>query len=112
VTISLDDYGTGYSSLNYLRIFPFDRVKIDQCFVRDVSESYQSRAIIKAVIDLGHGLGLTVVAEGVETEAQLKALRAKGCDLAQGYLISKPRSIRHFDRTVLAVPIDSLCLAA
>jgi diguanylate cyclase (GGDEF)-like protein len=111
-TISLDDFGTGYSSLNYLRIFPFDRVKIDQCFVRDMSECYQSRAIIKAMIDLGHGLGLTVIAEGVETEAQLKALRAKGCDLAQGYLISKPQSIQHFDRTILAVPIDSLCLAA
>jgi diguanylate cyclase len=112
VTVSLDDFGTGYSSLNYLRLFPFDRVKIDQCFVRDLSKSYQSRAIIKAIIDLGHGLGLTVIAEGVETEAQLKALRDGGCDLAQGFLISKPQSIRHFDRTVLAVPIESLCLAA
>ena len=100
VQISMDDFGTGYSSLSYFRMFPFDKVKIDQSFVADMIENPQSRAIIRSVIGLGRGLGVPVVAEGVETAAQLEALRAEGCDQVQGYLISRPNPIRFFDGVV------------
>ena len=91
VRISMDDFGTGYSSLSYLRKFPFDKIKIDQSFVRDLSDTNDAAAIIKAVMDLGSGLGMATTAEGVETEAQLLHLRQQGCDEVQGYLISPPR---------------------
>ncbi len=91
VRISMDDFGTGYSSLSYLRKFPFDKIKIDQSFIRDLSDKTDAAAIIKAVMDLGSGLGMSTTAEGVETEAQLLHLRQKGCDEVQGYLISPPR---------------------
>jgi diguanylate cyclase len=106
VHVTMDDFGTGYSSLSYIRMFPFDRVKIDQCFVRDLADSRQARAIVHAVVSLGHGLDMAVVAEGVETLAQLEALRAEGCDFVQGYLISRPKPIRQFDRNILAAPFD------
>jgi diguanylate cyclase (GGDEF)-like protein/PAS domain S-box-containing protein len=106
VHITMDDFGTGYSSLSYIRMFPFDRVKIDQCFVQDLPDSRQARAIVHAVVSLGHGLDMAVVAEGVETLAQLEALRAEGCDFVQGYLISRPQPIRQFDRTLLSAPLD------
>jgi diguanylate cyclase (GGDEF)-like protein/PAS domain S-box-containing protein len=101
VTISMDDFGTGYSSLSYFRMFPFDKVKIDQSFIRDIANP-QARAIIRSVIGLGRGLGMPVVAEGVETSEQLEALRAEGCDQVQGYLISRPNPIGHFEGVVLA----------
>lgn len=101
VRISMDDFGTGYSSLSYFRIFPFDKVKIDQSFVRDMIENPQARAIIRSVIGLGRGLGMPVVAEGVETAEQLDALRAEGCDEVQGYLISRPNPIDHFEGVVM-----------
>ncbi len=91
VRISMDDFGTGYSSLSYLRKFPFDKIKIDQSFIRDLSSTNDAAAIIKAVMDLGSGLGMATTAEGVETEAQLLHLRQKGCKEVQGYLISPPR---------------------
>ncbi len=101
VKISMDDFGTGYSSLSYFRLFPFDKVKIDQSFIREMIESPEARAIVRSVIGLGRGLGLSVVAEGVETNAQLDALVAEGCDQVQGYLISRPGPIEQFERVVI-----------
>jgi EAL domain-containing protein (putative c-di-GMP-specific phosphodiesterase class I) len=86
----MDDFGTGYSSLSYLQSFPFDKIKIDQCFVRDLGRKDASSAIIGAVVHLGRALGMTVVAEGIETEAQLEKITAEGCAEGQGYLFSKP----------------------
>ncbi len=88
--ISLDDFGTGYSSLSYLRCFPFDKIKIDQSFVRSLP-SAEATAIVRAVASLGASLGIATVAEGVETQAQLAALVAESCDEMQGYLFSRPR---------------------
>jgi diguanylate cyclase (GGDEF)-like protein len=92
VSISMDDFGTGYSSLSYLRGFPFDKIKIDQSFVRDISEREDSIAIIRAVVGLGSSLGMATTAEGVETPQQLARLRREGCTEAQGYLFSPPVS--------------------
>ncbi len=88
--LSLDDFGTGYSSLSYLKLFPFDKVKIDQSFVRDIASNTQDAVIAKVVISMAHGLGLRVVAEGVETEAQCEFMRANVCDEIQGYFFSRP----------------------
>jgi EAL domain-containing protein (putative c-di-GMP-specific phosphodiesterase class I) len=82
-------------------MFPFDKVKIDQSFIRDMIDNPQARAIIRSVIGLGQGLGMPVVAEGVETEAQLEALRAEGCDQVQGYWISRPGPIGNFEGVVM-----------
>jgi diguanylate cyclase len=101
VQISMDDFGTGYSSLAYFRMFPFDKVKIDRSFVADMMTNPQARAIIRSVIGLGHGLGVPVVAEGVETSEQLDALRDEGCDQVQGYLIARPNPISHFESVVM-----------
>jgi len=90
IGLAIDDFGTGYSSLMQLRQLPFTEVKIDRFFVDDATTSDESRLIVKSVIDLAHGLGLTVTAEGVETADQLLLLRELGCDVAQGYLISTP----------------------
>ncbi|WP_134500580.1 putative bifunctional diguanylate cyclase/phosphodiesterase [Microvirga pakistanensis] len=89
-SISLDDFGTGYASMSYLRSFPFDKIKIDQSFVRGMMDSLDSRAIIKATIGLAKDLKMSTTAEGVETEEQLNALRLAGASQAQGYLIAKP----------------------
>jgi diguanylate cyclase (GGDEF)-like protein len=91
VRISMDDFGTGYASLSYLRSFPFDKIKIDQSFVRDLEDSADSAAIVSAIIGLGRSLGMRVTAEGVETAGQLNRLRAAGCDEVQGYYFSRPR---------------------
>lgn len=90
VRISMDDFGTGYSSLSYLRSFPFDKIKIDQTFVRDILEDSDAMAIIKAVLDLGSSMGIVTTAEGVESLEQLNALRGQGCAEIQGYFISRP----------------------
>jgi EAL domain-containing protein (putative c-di-GMP-specific phosphodiesterase class I) len=90
VTISLDDFGTGYSSLGYLKNFPIDCIKLDKSFVRDAVSDAQSGAITSAIIALGHSLGLTVVAEGVETVEQLEYLADRACDVVQGYLFGRP----------------------
>jgi diguanylate cyclase (GGDEF)-like protein len=90
VRISMDDFGTGYSSLSYLRSFPFDKIKIDRSFMRDLETRGDSLAIIKAVIGLGHSLGMSTTAEGVETEEQLEAVREQGCNEVQGFLFSPP----------------------
>ena len=90
VRIAMDDFGTGYSSLSYLRAFPFDKIKMDRSFMRDLGRGAGSLAIVKAVIALGHSLGMSVTAEGIETEEQLDAIRAQGCDEAQGFFYSRP----------------------
>jgi diguanylate cyclase (GGDEF)-like protein len=90
VRISMDDFGTGYSSLSYLRSFPFDKIKIDQTFVRDLAEKPDAIAIIRAVAGLGRSIGITTTAEGVETQEQLDQMRAEGCTEAQGYFYSRP----------------------
>jgi diguanylate cyclase (GGDEF)-like protein len=91
VRISMDDFGTGYSSLSYLRSFPFDKIKIDQSFVRDLGANRDAQAIVSSIINLGMGLGVTITAEGVETEEELACLRAEGCHEGQGYLFSRAR---------------------
>ncbi len=90
VRIAMDDFGTGYSSLSYLRSFPFDKIKIDQSFVKELSAKEDSRAIVTAVIGLGRSLGMATTAEGVETEAQLELVRQQGCTEVQGFLLSPP----------------------
>ena len=90
ISVALDDFGTGYSSLSYLRRFPIDRIKIDRSFVCDISGSQSDGALAKAVIMLAHGLNVDVIAEGVETAAQLSLLRHFGCDEAQGFLLGEP----------------------
>ena len=88
--VAVDDFGTGYSSMNYLKLLPISKLKIDQSFIRELGVSAKTDAIVKAVIHLAHGLDITVVAEGVETEAQLSCLKALDCDQYQGYLYSRP----------------------
>jgi diguanylate cyclase (GGDEF)-like protein len=90
IKIAMDDFGTGYSSLRYLRSFPFDKIKIDQSFIRDLPAKEDSVAIIRAVVGLSSSLGITTTAEGVETEAQLDSLRHEGCSEVQGFLLAKP----------------------
>ena len=90
IRIALDDFGTGYSSLSYLRSFPFNKIKIDQSFIRDLNTNKDSTFIVGTIIDLARGLGMTVTAEGVETGEQLATLRSQGCSKVQGYLFSRP----------------------
>lgn len=90
VQLAIDDFGVGYSSLGYLRDFPVDLLKIDRSFITEVTERYDDAVITRAVINLAHNLGIQVIAEGVETEAQLNFLRNHRCNMAQGYLISHP----------------------
>jgi diguanylate cyclase (GGDEF)-like protein len=90
VRISMDDFGTGYSSIGYLRSFPFDKIKIDQSFVRDLLVDEGSLAIVRAIAGLGVSFGMTTTAEGVETEEQMRCLNLEGCVEVQGYLYSKP----------------------
>jgi diguanylate cyclase (GGDEF)-like protein/PAS domain S-box-containing protein len=96
VRISMDDFGSGYSSLSYLQAFPFDKIKIDRAFVMNLGRNPQSAAIVRAVIGLGHGLEMSIVAEGVETQEQLTFLAEQGCDAVQGYFIGKPLPIGQY----------------
>ncbi|MDO9060029.1 MAG: EAL domain-containing protein, partial [Bradyrhizobium sp.] len=88
VRIALDDFGTGYSSLSYLQRFPFDKIKIDRCFIKDIAEADGSACIVQAVVNIATARHMKTVAEGVETQAQRTMLRALGCDEMQGYLYS------------------------
>jgi len=90
INLSVDDFGTGYSSLSYLRRFPVNALKIDKTFVQDATTDSDSAALVEAIIHMGRSLKLEVVAEGVETDAQMEFLRRRGCDIAQGYLFGKP----------------------
>lgn len=101
VSIAMDDFGTGYSSLGYLRNYPFDVLKIDKSFVRDITIDEADRELINAAVAMAHGLKLSVVAEGVETQQQLAYLKQIGCDYAQGYLFSKPVSAEQFEKQLL-----------
>jgi diguanylate cyclase (GGDEF)-like protein/PAS domain S-box-containing protein len=96
VRISMDDFGSGYSSLSYLQAFPFDKIKIDRAFVINLGRNPQSAAIVRAVIDLGHALEMSIVAEGVETQEQLGFLAEEGCDAVQGYFLGKPLPIAQY----------------
>jgi diguanylate cyclase (GGDEF)-like protein len=100
--IALDDFGTGYSSLSYLRSFPFDKLKIDQSFVRDATTADGSRLIVRAIISLGKSLGMRTIAEGVETIEQLNQMRTEGCNEAQGFLFSRPVPATEIASTIMA----------
>ncbi len=104
VKLSLDDFGTGYSSLAYLSRFPFDKLKIDQGFVRDITENPVNAAIATAAIVMGRSLNLSVLAEGVETEAQARFLRSRRCDAMQGYLYSRPLLPADFEQLLAGKP--------
>ena len=96
VELAIDDFGTGYSSMIYLKRFPLNRIKIDQAFIHDVLTSTEDAGITKAIIDMGHNLGLKVIAEGVESEEQLQFLRHNECDEAQGFWCGRPQSADEF----------------
>ncbi|MGN6311869.1 MAG: sensor domain-containing protein [Xanthobacteraceae bacterium] len=104
VRISMDDFGSGYSSLTYLQAFPFDKIKVDRAFVMNLGHTPQSAAIIRAVIGLGHGLHMSIVAEGVETYEQLCFLADESCDVIQGFFIGRPAPIEQYAAMVGRVP--------
>jgi len=112
VRIAMDDFGTGYSSLSYLQSFPFDKIKIDQTFIKNVTRNPQSAAIVGAVLALGHGLDLPVIAEGVETSDQLAFLSKAACDQVQGYLIGRPKPIDGYAEILGRTPQPIARLAA
>ena len=113
IDVAVDDYGTGYSSLAYLRRLPIHHVKIDRSFVIGLGEpdGQGDEVIVRSTIDLGHNLGLKVVAEGVETELALEVLHGLGCDAAQGYLIARPLPAEEF-RTWLVAQQQRAAVAA
>ncbi|MET0613666.1 MAG: EAL domain-containing protein, partial [Pseudomonas caspiana] len=102
LTVAVDDFGTGYSSLASLKDLPIDNLKIDRTFISGLPHDKSYVAITQAVIELGHALGFTVTAEGIETQEQLAFLRHAGCDTGQGYLISRPVPVDEFE-ALLAV---------
>jgi len=118
IKLSVDDFGTGYSSLSYLRRFPFDVLKIDRSFAMEIESDDVNLAIVRAIVDMSHAVGLTVVVEGVETQAQYQKLRDLGCDIMQGYLFSRPicaeemNAMLHDERTSAQSDSGPLRIAA
>jgi diguanylate cyclase len=100
ISVAMDDFGTGYSSLATLHAFPFDKIKLDQTFVRRLPDDLAAGAIVRTVLALGESLGMPVLAEGIETEAQWRFLAQAGCAKGQGYLFGKPVSIAQFPAAV------------
>jgi predicted signal transduction protein with EAL and GGDEF domain len=100
IRVAMDDFGSGYSSLSYLQSFPFDKIKIDRAFIANLERNPQSSAIVRAVIGLGRGLDLPVIAEGVETEDQLSFLSREACSEIQGFLIGRPLPMEHYAQWV------------
>ena len=98
----MDDFGTGYSSLTYLQCFPFDKIKIDRSFVKDITENTGSLNIVRAVAALASGMGMTTTAEGVETREQLDSITSEGCTEMQGFLFSKPLPAQEIERVFLS----------
>jgi EAL domain-containing protein (putative c-di-GMP-specific phosphodiesterase class I) len=108
VRVALDDFGTGYSSLSYLRRFPFDKIKIDRCFIADLGEDNGSRPIIKAIVSMAAAHGMTITAEGVETEEQRNILRRLRCDEMQGFVFSAARTAIDIRQMLNAAQAESL----
>jgi diguanylate cyclase (GGDEF)-like protein/PAS domain S-box-containing protein len=104
IKLAMDDFGTGYSSLSYLQRFPFDKLKIDQSFVRTMLKQEQSRGIVRGMIGLAHGLNIPILAEGVETESEFAMLRVENCDEIQGYYMGKPKDIADYQNLVGEMP--------
>jgi len=102
IRMAIDDFGTGYSSLSYLKKFNVSKLKIDQSFVRDITDDQDDKAIVSAIINLASSLNISTIAEGVETASQLAFLRLQGCDEVQGYYFSKPLSAQAFEAFVRA----------
>jgi len=101
VRIAMDDFGTGYSSLSYLQSFPFDKIKIDRSFIKDITDNPNSLNIVRAVAALAKGMGMTATAEGVETSAQLDSITSEGCTEMQGFLFSRPLPAREIEQWLL-----------
>ena len=102
VRIAIDDFGTGFSSLSYLQSFPFDKIKIDRSFVKDIADGVGSLNIVRAVAAMANGLGMRTTAEGVETVEQLETVRAEGCTEMQGFLFSRPLPAGEIEQLLLA----------
>jgi diguanylate cyclase (GGDEF)-like protein len=111
ISISLDDFGTGYSSLSYLRSFPFDRIKIDRCFISGLGSNSESTAIVKAVAGLADSLSMTTTAEGVETQTQLDQVRELGCTDVQGFFYSKPVPVEELTKMFSKSPVRMIAAA-
>jgi len=101
VSIALDDFGTGYSSLSYLRHLPVDKLKIDRSFIAEIDAAFEARALVAAIANLGDALGMSVTAEGVESEDQLSEVASVGCNLVQGFLLAKPSMASDFEDVLI-----------
>ena len=104
--LSIDDYGTGYSSMEYLKRLPVNELKIDKSFVLEVNKSKTDQVIVNSAIELGHNLGLKVIAEGIEEESAIDILKQSGCDVAQGYFFSRPLAVADFEQWLIDSPWD------
>jgi EAL domain-containing protein (putative c-di-GMP-specific phosphodiesterase class I) len=112
ITIAVDDFGTGYSSMTYLRHLPIDTVKIDRSFVARATEHGYDSTVIEALLTIGRTLGLSVIAEGVETEEQLEYVRARGCHRAQGFLLARPMPIDEAEAMMRTLPAHEIAAAS